>query len=102
MLKLNVKGASISWPAFVAAFVAPADLRPRWSNYWAVLVNYRIGNLRLVWEIVKGVWRSTDQKAALEIADHGQVLHNDVKPVGVNNPRWSEVLREAGFSLLAV
>lgn len=101
-LKLNVKGASISWPAFVAACVAPTELRPRWSKYWEVLMNYRIGNLRVVWGIVKNIWRTTDTKAALEIADDMHLLHNDVKHVRLNKPRWSEVLADVGFSILAV
>ncbi|KIV83894.1 hypothetical protein, variant 3 [Exophiala sideris] len=97
--KFGVKGASISWPAFVAACEAPPELRPRWAEYWECLINYRIGNLTVVWSIVKDVWKSTDQGSN---ANGFQSPPNNAESFQLTEPKWSKVLREANFSILAI
>ncbi|KAK4947610.1 hypothetical protein LTR10_013556 [Elasticomyces elasticus] len=97
--KFGVKGASISWPAFVAACEAPPELRPRWAEYWECLINYRIGNLTVVWGTVKDVWKSTDQGSN---ADDFQSPPNNAETFQLTEPKWSKVLREANFSILAI
>ncbi|KAK4942813.1 hypothetical protein LTR10_017573 [Elasticomyces elasticus] len=96
-----VKGASIAWPAFVAACEAPVELRPRWIEYWNVLISYRIGNLRVVWETVKYVWKSIDE-GSLSSVGRLQSLPETAEPVSLRTPRWSQVLREGGLSILAI
>jgi hypothetical protein len=103
-LSVSRAGASICWPAFVAACVAPSGLRKRWTAYWGTLLSYRIGSFQAVWEIVQEVWKSKDANVmenndiglrAIRLAA-GSVTYQAIVPL------WTSILRESEVAILAV
>lgn len=102
--KLSVlhAGASICWPAFVAACEAPAELRSRWTKYWNSLMSYRLGNLQVAWEVVQETWRKTDG----EVETSAIQLHTDMMgyegTYRIMEPVWTSILRDRGITILAI
>lgn len=99
-IRLSGTGASIGWPAFVAACEAPPELRPKWTKYWEAFINYRIGNIQIVWDIVKEVWKRTDEKDSSERSGMDVVAH--LGPISICTPKWIEVLKDRKATILAI
>lgn len=107
----RIGGASIMWPAFIAACEADDDEddeddddvdgererasegegeaervgnRDLWRTYWSRMLEYRIGNIACLWDVVRETWRAKDADEATE------------------SPAWMPVLRRTGRRVLAV
>lgn len=79
----NKMTASLTWPGFIASCEAESDNRSPWYDWWQSMLNYRIGNIARLWEIVQESWTLRD---------------SGVQEV----PAWVPVLRRTGQRILAV
>lgn len=75
--------ATISWPGFIASCHARPKARSVWVTWWEQMLDYRIGNIRDLWLVVREVW---------SLQDAGSV----------DDPPWASVLRRTGRRILAI
>ncbi|KAI1373804.1 fungal-specific transcription factor domain-containing protein [Hypoxylon crocopeplum] len=79
----TVLAATIAWPGFIASCEAEPAARDVWHQWWNSMLEYRIGNIRDLWSVVKDAWALRDQ--------------------GVNEtPAWAPVLRRSRKRILAI
>lgn len=102
-LSASRAGASISWPALVAACVAPEELRIRWTKYWNKLLSYQIGHMQATWEVVQEVWMKVDseaingtsgQSSAPKLPDSGSYQTLE--------PTWISIIKIKDTAILAI
>ncbi|KIW64181.1 hypothetical protein PV04_09134 [Phialophora macrospora] len=92
-------GASLSWPAFVAACEAPPTAWQRWTRYWQTLLSNQIGTQQAAWEIVQEVWRRKD-KACTQVSKTPTLAR--LGTTHVIEPSWASVIRDNGIAIIAM
>ncbi|KIW10432.1 hypothetical protein PV08_11396 [Exophiala spinifera] len=77
--------ATITWPGFIAACEAErGPSRDVWYRWWTGMLQYGIGNIAELWQVVQEAWELKDVHGVNEV------------------PAWVPVLRKRGQRILAV
>lgn len=77
--------ATITWPGFIAACEAERGRRRDvWHRWWTGMLQYGIGNIAELWQLVQEAWELKDMHSVNEV------------------PAWAPVLRRRGQRILAV
>ncbi|KIW46939.1 uncharacterized protein PV06_02559 [Exophiala oligosperma] len=91
--------ATITWPGFVASCEAErGPHRDVWYKWWTGMLQYGIGNITELWQVVQEAWELKDNNDNDNINMHGGGGGGIVNEV----PSWVPVLRKRGQHILAV
>lgn len=81
--RTGYNAATIAWPGFIASCEAEWEDRAVWNEWWENMLQYRIGNIKTLWSVVRETWALKDQ--------------------GVQaNPVWMSVLKQKGKRILVL
>lgn len=81
--RTGYNAATIAWPGFIASCEAERADRGIWSAWWENMLEYRIGNIKTLWSVVRETWEFRDQG--------GQVT-----------PAWMSVLKQKSKRILVL
>lgn len=90
--------APITWPCFIASCEATPDQHVFWREWWQHMLQYRIGNIKSLWQVVEEVWKVADARHENVSSDNSSTSRTTEVPHVI----WRGLMRDRRQKIIAI